>query len=669
MISSQRRLALLCAALATAITAALLGFMPNLFANLERISGDWTWRLSAEHQQERRVILVDINEDSLARVGPWPWSRQTMADLSNQLAKEGVNLQVFDVVFPDPTAQDDAFRQALLSNQAIISQVFALTPNAKVNTGQPQFAMPKASCPLFAAPAFGHIGNAESFSGVPVGHISAGIDGAGQIRHQPAFVCKDGKTYPALFVVALAKALGQRSGAFGPDALASLTIEEGTGTGPRWWLRGLPLPGYGIPLNARGEVRIPWWTPSKQFIAVSASDILDGRVQKGLLENAWVVVGSTALGLNDRITSPFNPVDAGLVVHAQLLKGALDGNLPIGPAIPEVVTILLSLSAFILLWRPRGPVLGRASRSFVNVLLMAGILVLALFGVKVIALLYAGLWIDVMPASLFVVTFALVAGGLESLVNNVQRARLFAHLASYLPKPVAEVLANQDPNSQVSAAKRNITVVVADIRNFSAYCESRPPEESTALLHAFFSMATEQAEKFGGRVESFYGDAVLMVWDDDAHPVDALPPAEQLALGNQAFTVASDPDRALDAALSLLRASQPLWTQSSRAVESDSPELLAPLALGIGIETGMATVGSVGLSRRRSHLVLGRAVMVASRIQEMTGELAHPILVGEGAAARISRHRVRSQGNFLLEGLVTPCHIYAYPLEDCFETN
>jgi len=68
-------------------------------------------------------------------------------------------------------------------------------------------------------------------------------------------------------------------------------------------------------------------------------------------------------------------------------------------------------------------------------------------------------------------------------------------------------------------------------------------------------------------------------------------------------------------------------------------------------------------------LVLGRAVMVASRIQEMTGELAHPILVGEGAAARISRHRVRSQGNFLLEGLVTPCHIYAYPLEDCFETN
>ena len=604
------------------------------------------------------------------------------------------------MVFPEPTPQDAVFRQALLKNQAIISQVFALTPNANVNTGQPQFAMPKAGCPLSAAPASGYIANAESFSGVPVGHISAGIDGAGQIRHQPAFVCQNGQAYPALFLVALAKALGQTNTPFSPDALANLTVEEGGASGPRWWLRGLPLPSYGIPLNEHGEVRIPWWTPSQQFIAVSASDILDGRVQKGLLDNAWVVVGSTALGLNDRITTPFNAVDAGLVVHAQLLKGALDGNLPVVPAmsgaltdaglvvhaqllkgaldgnLPVVpamsgaLTVLLSLSALLLIRRPSLPLLSRQHRSLGTILLTATLLITFLFGLKVIGLLYAGLWIDVMPASLFIVTFALVIGGLESLANNIQRARLFAHLASYLPRPVAEVLANQDPNSQVSAAKRNITVVVADIRNFSAYCENRPPEESTALLHAFFSMATEQAEKFGGRVESFSGDAVLMVWDDDTHPTDALPPAEQLS-GNshRPILVASDPDRALDAALSLLRATQPLWAQSSQNIENHSTEFLAPLALGIGIETGMATVGSVGLSRRRSHLVLGRAVMVASRIQEMTGELAHPILVGEGAAARISRHRVRSQGNFLLEGLATPCHIYAYPLEDCFETS
>lgn len=644
--------------------------MPNLFANLERISGDWTWRLAADSRQERRVVLVDINEDSLARVGPWPWPRQTMAKLSNQLAQEGVNLQVFDVVFPEPTPEDAVFRQALLKNQAIISQVFALTPNANVNTGQPQFAMPKAGCPLSAAPASGYIANAESFSGVPVGHISAGIDGAGQIRHQPAFVCQNGQAYPALFLVALAKALGQTNTPFSPDALANLTVEEGGASGPRWWLRGLPLPSYGIPLNEHGEVRIPWWTPSQQFIAVSASDILDGRVQKGLLDNAWVVVGSTALGLNDRITTPFNAVDAGLVVHAQLLKGALDGNLPVVPAMSGALTVLLSLSALLLIRRPSLPLLSRQHRSLGTILLTATLLITFLFGLKVIGLLYAGLWIDVMPASLFIVTFALAIGGLESLANNIQRTRLFAHLASYLPRPVAEVLANQDPNSQVSAAKRNITVVVADIRNFSAYCENRPPEESTALLHAFFSMATEQAEKFGGRVESFSGDAVLMVWDDDTHPTDALPPAKQLS-GNshRPILVASDPDRALDAALSLLRATQPLWAQSSQNIENHSTEFLAPLALGIGIETGMATVGSVGLSRRRSHLVLGRAVMVASRIQEMTGELAHPILVGEGATARISRHRVRSQGNFLLEGLATPCHIYAYPLEDCFETS
>lgn len=676
---TSKRTLLLSTALASAVWGILLWLMPALFLNLERMSGDWAWRLVSESQQERRVILVDINEESLSRVGPWPWSRQILTKLSDQLHNEGVALQVFDIVFPEITPSDDALAKALNKNNAVLSQVFALTPGANVNTGVPQFPMPWKGCPALASPSYGYIANAKSFNEVPVGHISASIDSSGQVREQPAFVCYDGKPYPALFLVALSRALNS-STPFEPDSLNRLNLEAGSVTGPSWWVRGLPLPGYGVALNERGEVRIPWWTPSNQFVSLSASDILEGRVQKGLLNNAWVVVGSTAMGLNDRITSPFDSIDAGLIVHAQLLKAALDGSIPVRPSLHGWLAFVFAVSGCLLLWWfNRSPFSlvshdeqldgyedNRLGRSLGSLIAFAVLLISCLFALKVWALLHFSFWFEVINVSLFIAIFALILGGLESLQANLQRARLFAHLSSYLPKPVAEVLAGQDPNNQVNAAKRKITVMVADIRNFSAYCECRPAEESTALLHSFFSMATEEAERFGGRVESFQGDSVLMVWDADSYYPHDLPPAEKVfkkeLIEKNELT---DPDKALDAAISLFKRSQSLWIQ--KVETSESIELLAPLSLGIGVETGVATVGSVGLSRRRSHMVLGRSVMVAARIQQMTAELSHPILVGEGAAATVSCHRLLSKGTFLLEGLNTPCHIYAYPLEECLK--
>ena len=105
--------------------------------------------------------------------------------------------------------------------------------------------------------------------------------------------------------------------------------------------------------------------------------------------------------------------------------------------------------------------------------------------------------------------------------------------------------------------------------------------------------------------------------------------------------------------------------ESRQILSPQLPDDLQPLELGLGLETGAATVGSFGLARRRTHLAMGRTITTAARLEQMTAELAHPILVGEGMAACISDHRLESQGVFLLEGIKTPCHIYAYPLKNC----
>jgi adenylate cyclase len=112
---------------------------------------------------------------------------------------------------------------------------------------------------------------------------------------------------------------------------------------------------------------------------------------------------------------------------------------------------------------------------------------------------------------------------------------------------------------------------------------------------------------------------------------------------------------ALNAAISLQQAIQGV-------LPDPAPAGLEPLALGIGIETGPAMSGSFGLASRRTHMVMGRTVTIASRLVGMTADLAYPILVGEGLAAQVGGIGLKSMGVFLLDGLRVPHHVYAPPI-------
>jgi adenylate cyclase len=170
---------------------------------------------------------------------------------------------------------------------------------------------------------------------------------------------------------------------------------------------------------------------------------------------------------------------------------------------------------------------------------------------------------------------------------------------------------------------------VADIRNFSAFAAHRPAEETVALLHAFSSMAVDVVERHGGVVERVAGDSILAVWN--------------------AFSACdSHPQQAMAAARELISATRPLL--ASKDLDGDGGPV-QPLALGIGLETGSAIVGSFGPTRRRAHAALGEPVSVASRIQHMTTDLSVPILAGPRLAASLQPEATESLGEYLLEGL------------------
>lgn len=609
--------------LALLVWAGLQWLAGPTLQRLDERSADLAWRLTAQRSDERRLIIVDIDEKSLRQVGPWPWPRETQARLIDRLAEAGVSLQIFDVVFPENRSSDERLVKAIRQHQPVLAQVFALQQGAPDTSGQLAGSLPWPGCPAPFEAAKGHLANAPAVAEAAryAGHITPRIASDGVLRHIPAVICAPSGSYPALGLAAMLAGANE----------SDLALRRGTGWFDAGWrLESAALAQGSIPLNDQGDLRVSWRLHPDSFISLSASDVLAGRVPEGLLDQAWVLVGSTAFGLHDTVVTPYGGADAGIQVHAQVIAALLDGRTPFQPRIAKLLQSFAALIGLgLLLWlrRLRLPVYLLP----LGALLAAGMLWLP----HAWALTSQSLWLGWTHPALFIVLAGLAMGIVEHARSRIERDRLYSHLSSYLPEPVAAALALQAPSSAITAQEQQVSVLFADIRNFSAYVEARPPVEAAAVLHTFYSIATRVVQAHGGVIEAFQGDAVLAAWSGE--------PAEHVHLALQA---ASDLQEAMQGCL-----------------PDPPPAGLEPLALGVGVECGPAIVGSFGPANRRTHLIMGRTVTVASRLVEMTAELAHPILVGEGMATQLGGGaRLESMGTFLLEGMRVPHHIYACPL-------
>jgi len=180
--------------------------------------------------------------------------------------------------------------------------------------------------------------------------------------------------------------------------------------------------------------------------------------------------------------------------------------------------------------------------------------------------------------------------------------------------------------------------VAVDIRNFSAYVEARSPEDSARVLHRFYSTASDIISAHGGVIEEMVGDSLMAVFNGPL-------PCE-------------------DHALQAVRSGREIWARCGEELPNTTGQRLEPLAICIGIETGIALIGSFGAAERRVHTVLGLTVTVAHALRELTTDLAYPILCGPGTAQYLPTRLdepttgLKSLGVFLLPGLRTGCKIY-----------
>ncbi len=628
---------LLMLALAAVISVALISIFAASLETLEERLGAQGWLLSADDTPEERITIVAIDEASLAEIGAWPWSRSDMARLVSGLNDAGVQLQLHDITYPEARDGDDELIAALSASRgAVLAQVPVLATNGQqeqnVRTGVMTFPLAGLDCSSSATAnsTNSFIAPHAGFSAIPKGHIAPIVASDGGIRKVPAFVCVDGQAYPAMAISALLQAINAPNW--------SVTLSEGTGLfAPEQVLRLDAYPGLAIPLDEDGNLRVSYRDLPQNFRAVSAADVINGRIDPGMLEGGVAIIGATAFGIGDIVPTPYSGATPGVELKARLLGSLLDTTMPYTPRGADWMLGLLALMF-----------------AGITLLLASARERIAAYGLPIAAVLMPVITLgihwqllavyEIWLGWLFPAMFGLLAASLLLLLEQSrvrdERSRVFGNLNSYLPSDIAREIAFSLPSSAINARRCDVTLLSADLRNFSAFGEARPPEESAALLHFFFVKAAGIVEQHGGRIQEFKGDSLLAVWDGQS----------------------------ASAAHSALAAGQQMQAVVDRDMPQNPPAGLEPLALGIGIEQGPALVGSIGPANRRTHTLLGDTVTITLRIQELTAELAQPILLGECVARQLSDLKPESQGSYLLNGLRIPHTLFA-PAHDASQAE
>lgn len=634
------------------VLALLLGggvwvLSPNALNAVDERGDGLTWRMSDAQREERRVVVVDIDEKSVQALGPWPWSRQTMARLVDGLNHYNVGLKLYDIVLPDAKQGDDELLHAFAGGAPNVwGQVFSLTPDITVASGKPFGGLDLGPCPSIAATGFGYVANQAGLMGgnATSGHISPIIDTDGAVRRVPALVCWQGRSYPSLVLAGLLAADG-----------GAPQITRGQSWADAAWRVSLSrLPEVSLPLNEQGQIRVSYQVPRAGFVSVSAVDVIERRAPTEMLQGVWALVGSTAFGVGDAIPTPHGGAVGGLEVHAQLLAAALDNRTPYAPRIAWVWPVvscglaLALLLAFAALGERVGPH-GQARRASGWLLPLLGLVIAGIFfAVHAAALLHYQLWLGWAAQSLVVVLAAVLLSGVELARLRWEKTRLFDNLSSYLSAPVAKEIGLSERSEIVEAARRDVTVLCASLRNFGAYSDTQTPEAAAQVLHQFVSMVNRVVQAHGGALQHVHGADVLAVWPADAH-----------STSHHANTVLAAAHELWASCEQLCHQWQP--EQATLAFGHDEPLL----ELGIGIESGCALVGSIGPAERRVHTLLGEPVHVAQALQSMTAELSYPILIGPSIQARLNQdsQQLTRLGEFLLPGTTSARVLHAVVVE------
>lgn len=638
--------------LAIALLAALLALLyiaaPGTMRDgAERAAYDALVSASPPVAQEERVVIIDIDERSLAQFGAWPWPRNTVARLVDELVdRRQVGLLGLDIVFPLRRDGDLALRTALDRPGVVMSQTLDFSAVSDNQVGK-LAGLVAVDGRRLAPQAGGYVANDAGVlpPGVAVGHISPVIDDDGRIRRIYPVACVAGSCSMTLAL----RMYAQLTNA-GQEMLQVAYARDGSQLHVD--LRNdAPLD---LPLDPQRALLVPYRVAPGGFPVLSAADVLDRSRALPWLENSIVLVGSSALGIGDRVATPLEKLTPGVEVHAQLLAALLDRSF-IRP-LPGTAPVFLALAAVILLSYLAWPGRGRSLMlGWPPLALAAATLPLAWL------LIGRGMLLPLTPLPLMVLVIAAMTMLQQNLALSARVRRLGSQFSQFLPASLVGRLL-RDASIGPETERHTMTVLIVDVRGFTAASEGKTPEQIAGFAQKCFEVLSAEVARYQGTIEKYTGDGLMALWgvptvdsaadaDRSAAPMHVMPAARRQRAG-------ADPGHARYAAQAVSAA-----IAMQRAVDGLSGWFAdhgyGQLQLSIGLNTGPMSVGVFGGQTHLAWSAQGQAFNIASRIESLTRDVGESLLMGESTALLLTPDAVRKIGDFAVKGVSMPVTVYA----------
>jgi adenylate cyclase len=607
-------------------------------------------RIDPRTKTQRPVTIVDIDDKSMEKLGQWPWPRTRIADLITELTRLGAVVIAFDVVFPEPDRLNpDAVAQSIrnldeetrarLSSLPSNDQVLAdALRNSRVVLGESglpeEITTLDKSLPVTGLAMLGEEPQKFMFQfpgllrNVPVlEHAAAGRglftirpERDGIVRRVPMIMLAQGLTMPSLSFEMLRVASG--SGTI-------LTRAEPAG------IQSIGIKGIRIPTDKNGQLWVHF-ARNDASIYVPAINVLERNVSPAMIAGKLVVIGTSAVGLNDIKTTPVSRAMPGVEIHAQVLETALTGALITQPnygLVLELITAVL----FGLLVIVMAPLFGP-----ITLVVLGAVFATTLIGTSWYYYAQHRQLIDFTYPLMSTTAIYLTLIFSSFVREQAQRKQIRGAFAQYMSPVLVEQLAQSPEKLVLGGEEREMTIMFSDVRGFTTISESykHDPQGLTALMNRFLTPLTNAILARKGYIDKYMGDAIMAFWnaplDDREHEINAC-----------------------EAAVDMLERIDEL--NKVRELEAqEGGHVYIPINVGVGLNTGIGVVGNMGSDLKFNYSVLGDSVNLASRLEGQTKEYGFPIIIGSKTAMAVKEKFAILELDFIMvKGKKEPEVIYA----------
>ena len=588
--------------LATVLSLAYL-FMPQAFFSLDKRLRDFMFVIRGELPKKTNIVIVDIDEKSLKEYGQWPWSRSLVSELLYKITDAGAGVIGLDMVFaeadrtsphrlrkiyPELSQQlenyDEILADTLMRTPVIGGYIFTLDKSNSDETPMiPAIFVENGMSKEFTLSYKGIVLNIPTIqdSLYSSGFFNNTPDEGGMIRSIPLIIKYDGVIYPSLVMEMLRVYSGITKVNIFADDAGIESIEFGK---------------FHIPTDSAGRLTVNFRGKGNYFHYISAADVLKGDINSTAIDGKFVLLGTSAVGLYDLRSIPFDSAIPGVEVHANALDNILQGDLLYQPSdmiAYDIMIIWVIIFFFLMLF------------TYIRSMWIIPIAMLSLYGLFELFFLLlfhyhivANLLFPFVAYSLTLV----MSVGIDYIIASHQKEQARRMLGKKVSPAVMEYLLEHSDDDLVASRELEVTILFSDIRSFTTISEKiGSPDKLIHMLNEYMTPMVDNIVNHKGTIDKFIGDAIMAYW-------------------NAPLDVQNHADEALKSAIEQIE----MLVEINRSIQ---PKYDVSIAIGIGVHTGIVTAGDMGSLGRSDYTIIGDNVNLASRLEGLTKQYGAQILI------------------------------------------